>query len=298
MGTIMLTEPSTTPPTRRLRMVYGALTGVMAGLVFTVGPIYNTPHLSLVIGNLFSFAVSLKRRLRLTFQSSRQVAAGVYDLTFTPDQPLQFRPGQYLEWTLPHRKPDSRGNRRYFTIASSPTEQAVSLGVRIDPGYSSSYKQALLKLKPGDTLFAASLSGDFTLPEEQSGRLVFIAGGIGITPFRSMIRYMLDSRQHRDITLFYTAQTADGFAYWELFNQAVSAGVKPVYVITGPNAPEGWHGLTGFIKPGDIKNHVPEHQSATYYISGPDAMVRSYKRLLRHLGIPASRIKTDYFPGY
>jgi ferredoxin-NADP reductase/Na+-translocating ferredoxin:NAD+ oxidoreductase RnfD subunit len=298
MGTIMLTEPSTTPPTRRLRVAYGTLTGVISGLAFTVGPFYNTPHLSLVLGNLFSFAVSFKRRVQLHFQGARQVGAGVYDLTFEPAQSLPYRPGQYLEWTLPHAHPDSRGNRRYFTIASSPTENVIRLGARIDPERASSYKKALLKLKPGDTLSVTNLAGDFVLPQDQSQKLVFIAGGIGITPFRSMVQYMLDSHEHRDVTLFYTAQTADGFAYWELFNQAVSSGIKPVYVITGPDAPEAWHGLTGFLRPGDIKNHVAEYKTAVYYISGPDAMVRSYKRLLRELGIPGSRIKTDYFPGY
>jgi ferredoxin-NADP reductase/Na+-transporting NADH:ubiquinone oxidoreductase subunit NqrB len=298
MGTIMLVEPSTTPPTRTLRIAYGALVGVLTGLVFTVGPFYSTPELALIIGNIFAFAVNFKQRVRLHFRESQPVAADVYDFVFTPDRPFKFRPGQYLEWTLSHSHADSRGNRRYFTIASSPTEDVVRIGSRIDPQRSSSFKRALTALTPGATISATSLAGDFTLPSDPTGKLVFIAGGIGITPFRSIIKYLIDSHDHRDVTLFYTAQAADGFAYWQLFNDATAVGLKPHYVITGPNVPPGWQGLTGFLSADHITANVPDYKNATFFISGPNAMVVSYKHLLSDLGVPSGHVKTDYFPGY
>jgi len=162
-------------------------------------------------------------------------AAGVYEFAFTPlDGKLAYKPGQYLEWTLPHKRHDSRGNRRYFTIASSPTETEIKLAARIDTEHSSTFKKALLDMKPGDEIWASQLGGDFRLSRDKGEKLVFIAGGIGITPFRSMVQSIVDQGQRRDITLLYTSLAADGFAYWPLFNQAVASGVKPIYVITGP----------------------------------------------------------------
>jgi ferredoxin-NADP reductase len=207
-------------------------------------------------------------------------------------------PGQYLEWTLPHSQPDSRGNRRYFTIASAPGESDVKLGVRVDPEHASSFKKALLSLKPGSQLWASQLGGDFTLPSDTRQPLVLIAGGIGITPFRSMIQHQLDHNESRDITLFYTSVKADGFAYHELLTEGTKVGLKPYYVITGKEIPEGWSGLSGFLTTELIKQKVPNLSKPVYYLSGPNAMVTNYKKMLLAAGVPYSNIKTDYFPGF
>ena len=116
----MLTEPSTTPPARTRRIVYGAVVGALFAPFLHFGRLFLTPELALIAGNLFSYLASPKARYRLKLEAKVQLAPDIYELRFTSDRRIRFRPGQYLEWTLGHSRPDNRGNRRYFTIASSP----------------------------------------------------------------------------------------------------------------------------------------------------------------------------------
>jgi glycine betaine catabolism B len=298
-ATVMLTEPRTMPHTKNFQIIYGLLIGILFALPFRLGTLSSTPELALLIGNLFAFLASPKKNLILILSEAKKLAPNIYGFSFTPDHKLSFLPGQYLEWTLPHKNPDSRGNRRFFTIASSPTENDLKLGVKIIQE-SSSFKKALTEKKVGENISAGLLGGDFTLPKDQNEKLVFIAGGIGITPFRSMIQYIIDTKQKRDITLFYAVADHREFVYKEIFDQAgYSNLLKTIYVITHPeNAPATWHGEKGRITPEMIKNQVPDYDKRRFYLSGPNAMVQAYKELLAELGIPKNKIVTDYFPGF
>jgi Na+-transporting NADH:ubiquinone oxidoreductase subunit NqrB len=145
---VMLTEPLTTPPTKKLRMIYGALTGFLFAPQIHIGSIFSTPELSLLVGNVFSYIVSPKKKLLLTLKQKLQLGPDIINFVFTPDTKLNFTAGQYLEWTVGHHKPDNRGNRRYFTVASSPTESELILGAKFyDPA--SSFKRALLAMPIG-----------------------------------------------------------------------------------------------------------------------------------------------------
>ncbi|HEX7974559.1 MAG TPA: hypothetical protein VF498_09140 [Anaerolineales bacterium] len=295
---IMLTEPLTTPPTNGLRNLYGALVGVLFTPAFHFGSFYTTPELALVIGNVFSYLVSPKNRLVLHLKAKRQIAPNAFEFVFAPDQRMAFAPGQYMEWTLGHEEPDSRGNRRYFTLASAPTEPNLRLGVRFnDP--SSTYKQAMLEMDQGDEIIAGQLSGDFTLPRHPKRPLVFIAGGIGVTPFRSMIKYLLDSHKHRPVTLFYGNRTVKDIVYKDVFDQAErELGIHTIYIVEDTaGMPSRWRGLVGLISPRIIQTYAPNYRDSIFYISGPIVMVDAVKHMLHNMGIPDSQIKTDFFAG-
>ncbi len=298
-GVFMLTEPLTTPPTKKLQIIYGALVGLLFGMPLNLGILYSSPELALVIGNVFSYLVSPKKNLLLKLTEKTKLAPSIYGFKFAADQKLNFTPGQYLEWTLPHRNPDSRGNRRYFTLASSPTKDKFELGVKISEN-SSSYKRALLAMNPGDKLFASHLSGDFTLNEGKNQKLVFIAGGIGVTPFKSIIEYLIDTKQKRDVVLFYACATHSEFVYKDIFDKAeYSIGLRTAYVITrAENAPKDWKGKTGRINAEVLTQVVPDYTKRTFYLSGPNTMVQGYKELLSSMGVSKSKIVTDYFPGF
>lgn len=297
-GTIMLTEPFTTPPNKRFRMIYGIFVGILFGSQFTLGPLYASPEFALVAGNILSFFLSPKGKLILKFKERNRLAPTIFEFIFTHNRRFDYLPGQYLEWTLPHKDPDARGIRRYFTIASAPGED-FRLGVKIIPDKSSSFKRALLNLKPGNNLTADQLSGDFVLPAELNQKLVFVAGGIGVTPFRSMVKNLLDSGRRCDITLFYSSSNPEEFVYKNLFEKAKDLGVKTIYLLGGEGrAPKNWPGETGYLTPALIKRYVPDFKERKFYLSGPIAMVNNYKSLLGSLGIGNVNIVTDYFPGF
>lgn len=297
LALVMLTEPLTMPPSRFLRILYAAIVGFLFAPNIHIGGFYFTPELALLIGNIFVYIVSPKGRFMLTLIEKKEIAADTYELVFAPDRVFTFRPGQYLEWTLGHRFADNRGNRRYFTIASSPTEDAVRLGVKFyEP--ESSFKRALGTMKVNDTVSASHLAGDFVLPKDAKKKLVFIAGGIGVTPFRSMVQYLMDTKDARPVTLLYSNKTASEVAYKETFDAAGQViGMKTVYALTNePNPIPGTY--AGFIDGALIAREVPDYKERTFYISGPHGMVTAFKKTLREMGVSRFHIKTDYFPGF
>lgn len=295
---VMLTEPMTTPPRRGLRIAYGALVGLLFAPFVHLGSLYSTPELALLAGNVFSYLASPKRKMVLRLKEKRQITHDVYEFTFVPDQKLQFRAGQYLEWTLGHEGKDTRGIRRFFTIASSPTKPEISVGVKFY-ARPSSYKKTLLRMKPGDTIVASQLAGDFTLPSDATKKLVFIAGGIGITPFRSMVQYLLDRGEQRTITLLYANKTMQDIAYSDTFNQAAEKlRMNTVYAISDQSPiSENTPIVNARIDDKLITRYVPDWRERMYFISGPHAMVVSCKEQLRAMGVHHTNIKTDYFPG-
>jgi ferredoxin-NADP reductase len=291
----MLTEPLTSPTTRLLRLCFAGLIGFLCAPSIHIGSFYFTPELALIVGNLFAYAVGPRGRLVLTLDRVEEVAADTYDFVFSLPRKLGFRAGQYLEWTLGLERPDSRGNRRYFTIASAPTEDCLRLGVRFYQD-SSAFKRALAGLVPGDTILASQLAGNFTLPSNPATKLVFIAGGIGITPFRSMLQYLLDRQEARPIVVLYGTERQEDIAYRDVLDAARrELGIGTVYAV----AKEALRGqYPGYIDARLVRTAIPDYKERTFYISGPQAMVKAVSDKLRRMGVRRSRIKVDFFPGF
>ena len=296
-GFVMLTEPLTSAHGRWSRLVYGAIVGVLSSPNISIGGFYLTPEIGFLIGNLYAFGANPHGRSKMILVRVEKIAEGCYDYVFRPDRKIRFRPGQYVDWTLDVAAPDSRGNRRPFTIASAPTEREVRLGAKFYPS-PSAFKRQLSDMQPGDVIYASRPAGTFTLPKDPKEKLVFIAGGIGITPFRSMVKDLIDRGEARPIILLYGNNTWDEVAYREVFRSAEEElGLRAVYVLaTDTGACPVVH--RGLIDEDLIRREVPDLAERTFYISGPRAMVVSFDRSLRALGISRSRIKIDYFPGF
>ncbi len=296
---VMLTEPLTSPTTKWLRVVFGVIVGFFFTPSLIIGPYYATPELALIIGNVFAYIVSPKEKLFLKLKERVQVGTDTFDFVFAKNKNFSFRPGQYMEWTLKHRSPDTRGNRRYFTLASSPTEDEIHLGVKFYPE-PSSFKNRLLALPIGEEIIASQKSGDFVLPRDKKRGLVFIAGGIGITPFRSMVQYLLDTKEKRDITLLYSNKKVSDIAYKEVFDRAKKElGIKTVYAITGQDEALNEDSMVaGAINAETIKSSIPDYAQKVFYISGPHGMVNAFEKTLKSLGVSEKNIKIDFFPGF
>ena len=286
LGTIMLTEPSTLPASNIDRLLYGALVGSVFASQLHTEHLAATPQVALLTGNVFTALVSRRVSTLVTLKRRRQVATTAYELEFAvpAGSGLRFQPGQYLEWTLPHAHSDSRGNRRTFSIASAPTEASLRIAIKQNQP-SSSYKAALLAMEPGQTIRVSALNGNFVLPSNLSQKLVFIAGGIGVTPFRSMIQYLVDTGQHVDARLIYQGTKSDEFIFKDVFEAARAIGLTTSY-------------HTSRLQSDEVQQLVAATSEAIYYVSGPDPMVDAYAAQLHQHGVPTHLIRTDHFSGY
>lgn len=287
----MLTEPFTMPSMKGPQALYGGLVGFLSNASLVAIP----PELALIIANLFMLPWRERQKLFLSFVGKRVIAKDTYEFTFVKPAGFTFKAGQYLEWMLMHDDADSRGTRRYFTIASSPTEEHIRLAFKLVEG-GSSYKCELMKLDVGEKIIASQLAGDFVLPKGEHEKLGLIAGGIGVTPFRSHIQYMVDADRVHDTKLLYCCNIIDELAYDNEFTRA--AGHIPLEVIPVIAKQEvGAPVEKGYVTIDMLKRRVPDYLERTWYISGPSPMVSSYTKLLKGAGVSKKKIKRDFFPG-
>lgn len=218
----------------------------------------------------------------LTLIAKRKEAGNAKTFIFKPQKSFTWIPGQYLIYNLDHKNPDLRGKMRFFTTSSSPFEKYPSISTRIDNIKGSSFKKALDSLKPGDTINAKGPDGDFTL-ENIKDKFVFIAGGIGITPFRSILKQLEHDKKDLDIILLYFSKKDVVFKK-ELEDLKLKR-LKIEYLIDKR------------ISEADIKK-ITDFKRRIFYVSGPDAMTESTENLLLKLEIKKEKLKTDYFSGY
>jgi len=296
-GFAMLTEPLTAAQGSWARLIYGGIVGALSSPNIHIGDFYFTPELAILAGNVFAFAVNPKRRIKFTLVRIERIATGCFDFVLRPDRQVSFAPGQYLDWTMAVRGSDDRGNRRPFTIASAPGEDDLRLGVKFYPR-ASAFKRALAAMKPGDVIYGSNLAGNFTLPKAKEQKLAFIAGGIGITPFRSMLSDLIARGDQRSMVMLYGVTRSNEVAYASLLDRAErELGMRTVYAVAEGEV-RGSNIHRGFIDAALIQREIPDFRERTFYVSGPHAMVVRFKSVLRDLGIARSRIKVDYFPGF
>ncbi len=231
----------------------------------------------------------------LTLAARYPEAEGVDSFRFRPDPPLAFQAGQYLRYTLNHPDPDERGISRFFTISSAPSEGYILLTTRLGrPG--STFKQALSRLEEGAVIEAAGPYGQFVYTQHEVPA-VFIAGGIGITPFRSILVDLAARHLDPDITLLYANSTPD-IAFQPLFEDLAARQAHFTVVCTVSQPTPGWKGPVGRIDAGFIRQHVPALGQTLFYVSGPKPMVEATAKTLGSIGIRPECIKQDFFPGY
>lgn len=280
-GSIMLTEPATLPPTHYYRMFFAVIVGLLFTSQLHAGRVATTPQAVLLLGNLLTLLAVPAFGTLLRLKAIRQLSPDIYEVSFDRPAALRFTPGQYAEFTLPHVHADNRGNRRTFSITSPTAASEVRFAFRLSEK-GSSFKAALSKAVAGSTIRIGHVAGDFTLPHDERKPLLFIAGGIGVTPFHSMVGSLTGTR---DIVMLYLASDPESFVYKADFDQAAVHGVKTLY-------------LPGRLTPELLQEKVPDFKQRLSYISGPDGMVRSYKQMLLTLGAKRTAIKSDYFAGY
>jgi ferredoxin-NADP reductase len=235
--------------------------------------------------------------MRATIKEKQEVAKGtllvVFDLL---GREVDFRPGQYFWVTLvdpPYD--DEKGPRRHITVVTSPTERGVlGLCTRLRD---SAFKRSLSDLPLGAEVDVEEPKGSFVLPEETDRAYVFIAGGIGITVFRSMLRFIADEGLAHSITLVYSNRDRESTAFLDELAELDSALPNLTLVLTMTQDP-GWDGETRRIDADFLGDHLGELGAFTYLVAGPPTMVEAVSETLSASGVPEENILAQRFSGY
>ncbi|WP_314452353.1 FAD-dependent oxidoreductase [uncultured Microbacterium sp.] len=293
LGAFMLSEPLTLPPRRTQQYLVAIVVGVLAGWPVPVGDITLGQERALLIGNLLAFLLCLRAAVRLRVDRRRELTPTVRELTFHAARPFPFSPGQYLELDVPHRRPDARGTRREFSIASAP-EDLPEVRIAFKDGSQSSYKKALAAVESGSTLAVTGVWGDFVLPSRPTAPVLLVAAGIGVTPFVSQLRHLVATGQDRDVVLVYVVSDAAELA----FRDDIAASGIPVVVYSRDeprDLPAGWTWAgPDRVDAEGLVRAVPDIAQRAAYVSGPPRLIAA---LAPALG-KAKSLTTDAFAGY
>jgi ferredoxin-NADP reductase len=239
------------------------------------------------------------RAFTIEFLKKKQLTADTYSFYFERPNDFNYEPGQYLRMTLEIDSPDERGTNRFFTICSSPTEKEyLMITTRI---IQSSFKKTLASLTKENLVKIFGPLGNFIFKEEEKQTHVFLAGGIGITPYRSMIKYMADKKIDTPTILFTSFKTADEIIFQGEFRQMekVLPRFKFIQTITqSEKSNQKWDGHSGRIDAEWIKQNVFDIPSALFYVSGPGAMVDALSEVIKSLEVSTDNLRTEKFPGY
>jgi len=235
--------------------------------------------------------------MRATIKEKREVARStllvVFDLR---GEEVDFTPGQYFWVELPDRgHQDEKGLRRHISVVTSPTDRGVlGLATRLRD---SAFKRTLAELAIGDEVDVEQPKGNFLLPVETDRDYVFIAGGIGITVFRSMLRYIADEGLPYRITLVSSNRDRESAAFLDELGE-LERRIPGLRVVLTMTQDDGWDGETRRIDAAMLRDHLGDLGRYTFYVAGPPGMAKGVEALLLEAGLPEERVHAGSFSGY
>jgi ferredoxin-NADP reductase len=234
--------------------------------------------------------------MRATVAEKREVAKGTLFVRFAVEDYPDYRPGAYFWVELPDRgREDEKGLRRHISLATSPTERGVvGLATRLRD---SAFKRTLAELEVGDEVQVEEPKGSFLLPEDTSEEYVFVAGGIGITVFRSMLRFIADESLPYRVTLVYSNRDRESAAFLDELEE-IERRVEGLKVILTMTDEPGWTGETRHLDADVLGELVDGLDGKTFLVAGPPAMAEAVSESLLGAGVPEDRVLVDGFTGY
>jgi ferredoxin-NADP reductase len=236
--------------------------------------------------------------MRARIAEKREVAKGTLLVLFDLlGEQVDFTPGQYFFVTLldpPYD--DERGARRHFSVVTSPNERGtLGFCTRLRD---SAFKRTLVELPVGAEVEVEEPKGNFLLPQDTTQAYVFLAGGIGITVFRSMLRYIAEEDLPHRVTLIYSNRDRESTPFLDELSQLEQTRDAFQLVLTMTDDPS-WDGETRLIGPDLLRDHlVDDLGSYAYLVAGPPQMVSAVVETLQAEGIPEERVSPDRFSGY
>lgn len=228
-----------------------------------------------------------------------EVAEGTMAFHVEKPEGFTFKPGQFADVTLiDPAETDAEGNTRAFSIASAPHEDTLMFATRMRD---TAFKRVLRKMEPGTEIKLDAPYGSFTLHNHAEIPAVFLTGGIGITPVRSILLHALHERLPHRITLFYSNNRPEDAAFLDEVVAAQDANPHGIFVGTMTameRSQREWHGETGYINTAMLRRSIDDLTRPIYYIDGPPAMVAAMRTLLGEAGADEDNIRTEEFSGY
>jgi ferredoxin-NADP reductase len=236
--------------------------------------------------------------VRARIKEKQEVARGTLLVTFDLlGEEVDFRPGQYFFVTLPDiGHDDRRGLRRHISVCTSPTERGVlGLATRLRD---TAFKRTLQELPVGTEVEVEPPKGNFVLPEDPSRPLVFVAGGIGITVFRSMLRYIRAERLPYRATMIYSNRDRESTAFLDELQKLEQELPGFRLVLTMTEDP-GWEGETRMVDAQLLRDQVDgDLNDYTFLVAGPPAMAEAVQEELAAAGVREENVLADRFSGY
>jgi ferredoxin-NADP reductase len=227
------------------------------------------------------------------------VAEGTMAFYFSRPPAFRHQAGQSVLLTLVDPpETDSEGNARTFTIASAPHEAELMIATRMRD---TAFKRVLKTASIGTVLTMDGPGGELVLHDDAARPAVFLAGGIGITPFLAMGRHAAHARLPHRLHLFYSNRRPEDAAFLEELQrmEELNPNYGLIATMTEPGmSAQRWTGETGFIRRDMLERHLPDLESPIYYFAGPPQMTAAMKRLLESIGIREQAMRYEEFYGY
>jgi ferredoxin-NADP reductase len=236
--------------------------------------------------------------MRAQIREKREVARGTLLVTFDLlGEKVDFTPGQYFFVTLPDvGYQDDKGLRRHITVVTSPNEKGVlGFATRMRE---SAFKRSLGELPVGAEVEVESPKGSFALPEDASRPLVFVAGGIGITVFRSFLHHIQDEGLSYRVTLIYSNRDRESTAFLDELHELETENPNLRLILTMTQDP-GWEGETRKIDSNFFRDYLGEDLNKnTFLVAGPPAMVEGMQQALDEAGVEQENVIAERYSGY
>jgi len=227
----------------------------------------------------------------ICYTGSIERAVGTKSFRFDKPDELEFSPGQFAFFTIP--APTGERMRHHFTISASPTEPFVEFTTRMT---GSPYKSVLERMQPTCAVRMEGVAGRFT-PDESMSKVLFLAGGIGITPGRSSVRWAADTGSELDIAVVYANRDEEAIAFRDELDELSGPRLKVVHVLEEPG--EGWTGPAGRVSADIVREQVPDWAERHVFVSGPPAMVQAIETMLKdEVGVSKDLLSVEHFTGY
>ncbi len=227
-----------------------------------------------------------------------EVAKGIWAVRLARPKEYSFRAGQWCFLTLPAAGfADERGLRRPLSLASAPEEDDLLFATKAS---TSAFKQTLLALPLGTRIAVDSPRGDLSLPAPELGPLAFLAGGVGITPFRSLLHHVARARTGHRVTLLYSNRTPEETPFLDDLGALAAAHGNLRVVATMTRMVESartWDGPTGRLDADLIRQECPDWPKTHFILAGPPPMVEAMEKTLQELGVPPERLRAERFAG-